>query len=511
MNVRFLEAKDVARELPKLISSCDELLIAMAYVKINGLKHIMPELVSLLSRGASLKIIFGLSHAFGVTDKESAKELFDLSKHKNAEVHKFNNPGFHPKLFIFQKQNPSVLIGSSNITESAQSTNSEANVLIENPDQEFLENVNLYFYRHLSDAPILSKTDISQYNPPKILIKKKKRRKIPIDHLPTPLTIINEVKNLSPPTLWKISPGQDASHWKNWYEAINEKGNGVIALGWDIGDLERINQKEEARKKVRINAKQYWNRGRKRKVSVGYATNQLWMLKEEIQTEDLVVIYSRRRIFGIAEVLEKSPYTYKYLDSIDYPNQLKVRYLWYHYWPEPSEQKIINTLGKQGTLKRIEEKWVWDYIKNHYFARSMSYPRDLSSILSFRLDDSFRKIGNLPLYAGSKSTLVGRWSKRYENQGLDYWYGLKARDLLLVKQHPVTHFAYVCANEGVVLLPKDLVLKHVDAGNLSKSLISGNLMHYHMKFRNEEDGLIWKVAQGILENVEEYYVRARNY
>jgi len=120
-------------------------------------------------------------------------------------------------------------------------------------------------------------------------------------------------------------------------------------------------------KRVRIEAETNWNMGRKRKVSVGYATNQLWDFKNRVQQGDVVIVYSRRRIFGIAEVVEESPYFYNYEYELYYANQIKVKYLWYHPWPERSDQKIINALGKQGTLKQIDEKWIWEYIISNYF------------------------------------------------------------------------------------------------------------------------------------------------
>lgn len=136
------------------------------------------------------------------------------------------------------------------------------------------------------------------------------------------------------------------------------------------------------------------------------------------------------------------------------------------------------------------------------------YPRDLSEILTSGLNEEFTKIGNLPLYKGEKSLVIARWSRRHEKQALNYWYGLKARDLQLEKQYSITHFAYVCAREGILLLPHRLVLSHINNENLTKTEKDGKLIHYHMKFREEEGQLIWIVSAGILENVERYLTRS---
>ncbi len=367
MNVRFLEASELVKEIPKLIATSDELLIAIAYVKKRGLKTLLPELNTFLARNASLKIVFGLSHAYGITDKEAAETLYKISKRSNAEVRKYNNPGFHPKLFIFRGPNPSILIGSSNITGPAQSSNSEANVLIENPDSAFCQDVNTFFDSHFSHAPMLSKNDIKHYNPQQNKIRRASRSKIPLDALPPSTSTKKIAEDIQPLSLWKISPGEDASHWELWVDVIDENGDGFIAIGWDIGDLTNIQTKNELKNRVRIEAESNWNIGREKKVSVGYATNQLWDFKNSVQQGDVVIVYSRRRIFGIAEVIDESPYFYNYTDELYYANQIKVKYLWYHPWPERSDQKIIRALGKQGTLKKIDEKWIWKYILSMYF------------------------------------------------------------------------------------------------------------------------------------------------
>ena len=100
----------------------------------------------------------------------------------------------------------------------------------------------------------------------------------------------------------------------------------------------------------------------------------------------------------------------------------------------------------------------------------MSYPGNLSQVLSESLNKPYDKVGNLPLYRSDTELVIARWSQKYKDQSIDYWYGLKARDFRLVSDHPVTHFGYVCDYDGVLMLPKEIVLNSVSNDKLNKSL-----------------------------------------
>ena len=138
---------------------------------------------------------------------------------------------------------------------------------------------------------------------------------------------------------------------------------------------------------------------------------------------------------------------------------------------------------------------------------TMGYPRDLAPILTSFLNKPFEKVGNLPLYRSVDELVIGRWSKKYEISH-DYWYGLKAHDFKLMKEHPVTHFAYVCEDEGVLLLSKKDVMKQVNENNLTMTeKADGSLLHYHIRLDNKDGQLCWILSKGMRKNVEEYYCR----
>lgn len=87
------------------------------------------------------------------------------------------------------------------------------------------------------------------------------------------------------------------------------------------------------------------------------------------------------------------------------------------------------------------------------------YPRDLSQYLSSVLSECFVKIRNQPIYRSKTKTVIARWSKKHEKavRAYPYWYGLKVPDIDRTSEYRVTHFAYICENEGLVLFPADII------------------------------------------------------
>jgi len=118
---------------------------------------------------------------------------------------------------------------------------------------------------------------------------------------------------------------------------------------------------EDLRGAVILAAKK-WDRNRDKKTNVPYVNNQLWRFKNDIKKNDVFIVYSKSRIFGIAEVNDDPEYVFNDSGLLSFAHQIKVRYRWYKQWPIKADQRIIETLGKQGTLKLIEEPWLWNYL-----------------------------------------------------------------------------------------------------------------------------------------------------
>ncbi len=80
MRVEFLDGPTLAEELPALVERSKSIDIAMAYVKISRLRTLMKSIDSLLRGSGTLRILFGLSSRYAITDGQSARALLDLSK-----------------------------------------------------------------------------------------------------------------------------------------------------------------------------------------------------------------------------------------------------------------------------------------------------------------------------------------------------------------------------------------------------------------------------------------------
>lgn len=363
MKVSFLDSPSLAEKLPELIASCTQLDVAMAYVKIGGLRTLLKNANTRIKQGAPVRIVFGLSFGQGITDKESARFLFKLSKRKNVVVKRWNSSGFHPKLFIFHGEHPSIAVGSANITEAAQSTNAEANVLVEDADPQLLRDALRFFEHYFNPAPVLKRRDVDTYKPKAPRGRRVFRKGIKADDLPSPLQRKHNLEILRPNKVWKISPGRDACYWAEWLNVIDDDGDGIVAIGWDeVGNLAKFKSYDSLKKAVIQTAKTVWDVDSDRKTNVKYATDQLWTFKRTISRGDVFIIYSETRVLGVAEVTAKSKYRYCGVKNISFGHQMNVKYWWYKKWPKRAHDKIVEALGKQGTLLLIEEDWLWDYL-----------------------------------------------------------------------------------------------------------------------------------------------------
>jgi HKD family nuclease len=360
MKVTFLDAPSLAERIPRLMASCNKLDIAMAYVKVGGLRTLTKNMDRLISSKIPVRIVFGLSTRQGITDKNSAESLLTLSKNSNIDVRKINNPRFHPKLFIFKGKTSSIVIGSSNLTEAAHSKNVEANVLIQDPDAQLLRDVLGFFEYYFSSAPKLKQKDVDKYVPREPRGGKGFFGGPAEDLLPLPLRRKSELRAIRPKRLLKIAPGPDARYWGEWVKLIDDEGEGIIAIGWDVGPLSAFSSYDLLKEAV-ARKKPVWDKAWGTNILVKYATDQLWGFKT-LSEGDVVIVYSESRVLGIARVTENSSYHYKKEKAISYEHQINVKYVWYEEWPRRADDKVVETLGKQGTLRLVKEKGFWNYL-----------------------------------------------------------------------------------------------------------------------------------------------------
>ncbi|MED2974580.1 DEAD/DEAH box helicase [Fictibacillus sp. B-59209] len=142
------EKENLLTELITSISECKSFCFSVAFVNFSGLQLLLDPLKEAQERGIKGKII--TSTYLNFTD---AKALERLSKFNNVELKVFvtdKELGFHTKAYIFEYSDCyKVIIGSSNITQSALKSNVEWNVeIVAKEDAHFIKKV-LNEYNHL--------------------------------------------------------------------------------------------------------------------------------------------------------------------------------------------------------------------------------------------------------------------------------------------------------------------------------------------------------------------------
>lgn len=108
--------------------------IAVAFLKMSGVKVIKDALEFSLSKGASFELIVGLD--FKTTDPFAMKFFLDLHR-QNPKVHFYcfgdkskTDIVFHPKIYLFKSEKEhSSIIGSTNLTGGGLTSNFEVNTI----------------------------------------------------------------------------------------------------------------------------------------------------------------------------------------------------------------------------------------------------------------------------------------------------------------------------------------------------------------------------------------------
>ncbi|GIN88216.1 DNA repair helicase [Heyndrickxia sporothermodurans] len=132
---------NLLRELVKSMSECERFYFSVAFINFSGLQLLLDPLKEAEKKGIKGKII--TSTYLNFTD---AKALEKIREFNNVELKVFvtdKEMGFHTKAYIFEnKDSYKVIIGSSNITQSALKSNIEWNVeIIAKEEGQFIQDV----------------------------------------------------------------------------------------------------------------------------------------------------------------------------------------------------------------------------------------------------------------------------------------------------------------------------------------------------------------------------------
>lgn len=125
---QFLTNSRKSKILDEIINqfeNCEEFIISVAFVTFSGVVCILEILRQLRAKGIKGKILTGCYLNF--TEPKALEKLLEFD---NIELKVLNDENFHAKSFFFRsKDSWQIILGSSNLTQSALIINNEWNLL----------------------------------------------------------------------------------------------------------------------------------------------------------------------------------------------------------------------------------------------------------------------------------------------------------------------------------------------------------------------------------------------
>lgn len=158
------------------LENCDEFIISVAFVTLGGVTVILEQLKDLEARGVKGKILTGDYLAF--TQPKALKKLLEF---KNIELKVLSDEKFHAKGYFFRKGDIwTMIVGSSNLTQTALTVNFEWNLKINSlKDGKIATEILNNFYDIFNKIPALDMASLLEYervyNLSKEYTKKKKQ------------------------------------------------------------------------------------------------------------------------------------------------------------------------------------------------------------------------------------------------------------------------------------------------------------------------------------------------
>ncbi|MCD7894341.1 MAG: DEAD/DEAH box helicase [Erysipelotrichaceae bacterium] len=151
----------LSEELIKQLKECDTFDISVAFIKESGLAVLREILHELREQNKQGRIVTSTYLNFN-----DPKMFKDLLKYPNITVRIYQGEGFHPKGYIFKKDdNYKIIIGSSNLTQNALTKNQEWNLLLTSKeDQKFIQQINNEFNKQWNQSIPLTQQWIEKYS-----------------------------------------------------------------------------------------------------------------------------------------------------------------------------------------------------------------------------------------------------------------------------------------------------------------------------------------------------------
>ncbi|WP_294658930.1 DEAD/DEAH box helicase [uncultured Fusobacterium sp.] len=158
------------------LESCDEFIISVAFITLGGVTMILGQLKDLEQRDVKGKILTGDYLTF--TQPKALKKLLEF---KNIELKILSDEKFHAKGYFFRKGDIwTMIVGSSNLTQTALTINFEWNLKINSlKDGKITHDILNNFYEIYNKTPRLDSDFLDKYEKIYMLTKEynKKRQK----------------------------------------------------------------------------------------------------------------------------------------------------------------------------------------------------------------------------------------------------------------------------------------------------------------------------------------------
>lgn len=158
----------IISNLRRELEQCDEFIISVAFITESGVTMILEQLKNLNRRGIKGKILTGDYLTF--TQPKALKKLMEF---ENIDIRVVSEEKFHAKGYFFKKDNLwSMIIGSSNLTQTALTINFEWNLKINSlKDGKIAKDILENFYNIFNSVEKLTIEKLSLYEETYLMYK----------------------------------------------------------------------------------------------------------------------------------------------------------------------------------------------------------------------------------------------------------------------------------------------------------------------------------------------------
>ncbi|KRF51209.1 DNA helicase [Bacillus sp. Soil768D1] len=139
--------------LLKQIDSASSICILTSFVMKSGVQYLSEALKTAAERGAEIKVCTG-DYLF-VTQPEALRMFLEIDSRIEVRLWKSNGVSFHPKAYLFQKEEQdSLFVGSSNLSRSALSHGVEWSLSVSDDEEVLSQGLHLFLETFYSDQTI---------------------------------------------------------------------------------------------------------------------------------------------------------------------------------------------------------------------------------------------------------------------------------------------------------------------------------------------------------------------